>query len=197
MTVKMQHPLQISKDSLVVVWKDSSNGSPGQFDPWQTYMKHVISRGHKVILASPWYLNIISYGQDWRRYYVIEPTNFTDNDKDTRSSVQGGEASVWTEYIDGTNILPLIWPRASAVAERLWSAKSVRDVDSAQFRLDQQRCRMLRRGIPTKPILPGYCGDTEWGMEPRGETREGNSAASLGQFTAIFLLALAAAILSC
>ena len=35
-------------------------------------------------------------------------------------------------------------PRASAVAERLWSAQSVRDVDSAQFRLDQQRCRMLR-----------------------------------------------------
>ena len=76
-TVKIQHPLQISKDSLVVVWKDSSNGLPGQFDPWQTYMKHVTSRGHKVILAAPWYLNIISYGQDWRRYYVVEPTNFT------------------------------------------------------------------------------------------------------------------------
>ena len=75
-TATIRHPLQICKDSLVVVWKDSFNGKPGEFEPWQTYMKRVTSTGHKVILASPWYLNVISYGQDWRRYYGIEPTKF-------------------------------------------------------------------------------------------------------------------------
>ncbi|KAK2170988.1 hypothetical protein NP493_1119g00004 [Ridgeia piscesae] len=100
--------VSISKDSLVVVWKDSFNGPPGKFHPWQTYMSRVTAKGHKVVLASPWYLNVISYGQDWRRYYVIEPTNFTDSDQSTRRLVQGGEATVWTEYIDGTNILPLV-----------------------------------------------------------------------------------------
>ena len=37
-------------------------------------------------------------------------------------------------------------PRASAVAERLWTDPHNPDVDSARFRLDQQRCRMLQRG---------------------------------------------------
>lgn len=36
-------------------------------------------------------------------------------------------------------------PRASAVAERLWSHPGdTNDSDSALFRLDEQRCRMLR-----------------------------------------------------
>ncbi len=56
-------------------------------------------------------------------------------------------------------------PRASSVAERLWSnAADTQDVDTARHRLDQQRCRMLRRGIPAAPILNGYCGDYEWDM---------------------------------
>ena len=56
-------------------------------------------------------------------------------------------------------------PRASAAAERLWSnSADTQDVDSARLRLDQHRCRMLRRGIPAAPILNGYCGDYEWEM---------------------------------
>lgn len=36
-------------------------------------------------------------------------------------------------------------PRASAVAERLWSNPSLtNDTDDAQYRLDEHRCRMMR-----------------------------------------------------
>lgn len=57
-------------------------------------------------------------------------------------------------------------PRASAVAERLWSDPlHTKDLNQARFRLDQQRCRMLQRGIPAQPILNGFCGDYEWEME--------------------------------
>lgn len=35
-------------------------------------------------------------------------------------------------------------PRTIAVAERLWSAKDVTDLDDAADRIEQQRCRMIR-----------------------------------------------------
>lgn len=165
-------------DTIVEVWRGNSTV------PWQHYMTRIASEGYKTILSSCWYLNYISYGQDWRKYYQCEPQNFTGS-AEQHSNVIGGEACVWAEYIDGTNILSTLWPRASAVAERLWSSRDVTDVESAKFRLDQQRCRMVRRGIPAKPILDGYCGDYEFGFpESMGiykqETQEEHPNTSAG-----------------
>lgn len=57
-------------------------------------------------------------------------------------------------------------PKASAMAERLWTnptgpTSRVRVLD----RLQEQRCRLLLRGIPAAPITPGYCGSFEWDMQ--------------------------------
>lgn len=57
-----------------------------------------------------------------------------------------GEACLWGEYVDATNLLSRAWPRASAVAERLWSAQGVRDVAEAGERLRTHRCRMVGVG---------------------------------------------------
>ena len=72
---------------------------------------------------------------------------------------------MWSEFVDGANSLSRLWPRASAVAERLWSLRSVNDVEEAKFRLDEFRCRLLRRGIEAAPIFNSYCGDYERYME--------------------------------
>lgn len=47
------------------------------------------------------------------------------------------------------------FPRAAAVAERLWSARDVIDVSDARVRLHEWRCRLLRRGLPTGPVAGG------------------------------------------
>jgi hexosaminidase len=58
--------------------------------------------------------------------------------------VKGGEACLWSEYIDNENLIQTTFPRASAVAERLWSNKETRNLDAAGERLSEHRCRMLR-----------------------------------------------------
>ncbi|GAB6027657.1 hypothetical protein CHUAL_001898 [Chamberlinius hualienensis] len=153
--------VKMNDNTIIQIWKDSELDA--KLKPWRQYIVPIAQQGYKMILSSCWYLNYISYGPDWKNYYKCDPHDFDGNDEQ-KTLVIGGEAAMWGEYVDGTNILARIWPRASAVAERLWSPSSVNDTDSANFRLDQQRCRMLRRGTPAQPILNGFCGDYEWGM---------------------------------
>ena len=46
----------------------------------------------RVLLSAPWYLNYITYGIDWHKYYKIDPQNFGGNVKQ-RNLVLGGEVS--------------------------------------------------------------------------------------------------------
>lgn len=146
---------QVPIDTIIEVWKDYPN------KPWTESMNLMSEYGNPLILSACWYLNYISYGQDWEKYYNCEPLSFTDNPIKQRRVI-GGEAAIWTEYVDGGKLLPLAWPRASAVAERLWSqAADTKNIDDARYRLDEHRCKMLERGIPANPIMNGHC-PLEW-----------------------------------
>lgn len=62
------------------MWKDKKNDANNpSVKRWEEYAQGVANLGYNFILSAPWYLNVISYGQDWRSYYEIEPTNFTGN----------------------------------------------------------------------------------------------------------------------
>jgi hexosaminidase len=76
---------------------------------------------------------------------------------------------MWGEAVDATNSIQRTWPRAAAVAERLWVDYSVRDIASARERLEGQRCRMVQRGISAEPIGPGYCPGAPAGGGGDGE----------------------------
>ncbi|XP_001368242.3 beta-hexosaminidase subunit beta [Monodelphis domestica] len=133
--------------TIVEVWKGSY---------YEKELSDVTAAGFATVLLSPWYLDYISYGQDWRRYYYVEPLQFSGTSTQ-KELVLGGTAALWGEYVDATNLMPRLWPRASAVGERLWSSKHVRDENDAYNRLTEHRCRMVRRGIPAEPLYVGYC----------------------------------------
>merc|ERR1711988_374431 len=91
-------------------------------------------KGLRAILSSPWYLNYISYGSDWTKYYLAEPLDFHGTDAQ-KALVIGGETCMWDEFVNSINLTPRLWPRASAVAERLWSSKEVRNTAEAKGRI--------------------------------------------------------------
>lgn len=152
----------MAADSILGVWKDKYLDS--EMDLWQNYISRIAKKKYQIILSACWYLNYITTpypGKDWEVLYQCDPRNFngTEAEKDL---VIGGQANIWGEFVDKTNILSRLWPRASAVAERLWSeAAATTNLETARLRLDVHRCRMLRRGIPAAPILNGYCGEWE------------------------------------
>uniref|UniRef100_A0A6Q2XBP1 Beta-hexosaminidase n=1 Tax=Esox lucius TaxID=8010 RepID=A0A6Q2XBP1_ESOLU len=139
--------VKLKQDTVVNVWIGNKV---------EEELQKVTEAGFTTILSAPWYLDYISYGQDWQKYYLAEPLGFKGTDAQ-KKLVVGGEACLWGEYVDATNLTPRLWPRASAVAERLWSDKDVRDLNDAYSRLAQHRCRMVQRGIPAEPLFSGYC----------------------------------------
>lgn len=115
------------------------------------FFKHlfsqVIDSGRKALLSSCWYLDHLQPGGDWGDFYFCEPcTNITNCD-----SVIGGEACMWAEVVNEYNFISRIWPRASAVAERLWSAEVVNNGTEASRRLEEHTCRLNRRRIHAQP----------------------------------------------
>ncbi|TSP36067.1 Beta-hexosaminidase subunit beta [Bagarius yarrelli] len=139
---------KLNADTQVHVWKENPD--------YKHEMAKITAAGFHTLLSTPWYLNRISYGQDWQGVYKADPQSFNGT-AEQKKLVIGGEACLWGEYVDATNLTPRLWPRASAVAERLWSDESVKDVESAYTRLVKHRCRMLRRGIPAEPLFVGFC----------------------------------------
>ncbi|KAM7396775.1 hypothetical protein PAMP_019788 [Pampus punctatissimus] len=141
---------RIPKDTVLHIWK----GVPASY---RAELSRITKAGMRVLLAAPWYINHISYGQDWRNYYTVQPQNFSGTDEQ-KKLVIGGEVCMWGEYVDATNLTPRLWPRASAAAERLWSdEKQTFSVDKAFPRLQDFRCKLLRRGIQAEPLYVGHC----------------------------------------
>ncbi|XP_005928844.1 beta-hexosaminidase subunit alpha [Haplochromis burtoni] len=141
---------RIPKDTVLHIWK----GLPASY---AAELSAITKAGYRVLLAAPWYINHISYGQDWRNYYTVQPLNFSGTEEQ-KKLVIGGEVCMWGEYVDATNLTPRLWPRASAAAERLWSdEKQTSDVDKAFPRLQDFRCELLRRGIQAEPLFVGHC----------------------------------------
>jgi len=90
--------------------------------------------GYHGILSAGWYLDLM---QPAAEHYSVDPLKgeTAGLDDAQRQLILGGEAAMWEELATAENLDAKLWPRLAAIAERLWSAQSVTDVESLYQRL--------------------------------------------------------------
>lgn len=119
-------------------------------------MFEAASAGYRTVFSvnsAAYYLDYLDV--QWDRVYGVDVLDGLTNTS-SLPFILGGQLCAWGETMDAASVLSIIWPRAAAAAERLWSY-NFRDSNATSWdtinRLAQLRCTMLERGIPA--TLPG------------------------------------------
>lgn len=89
------------------------------------------------------------YNNDWRQIAG-----------DRRAQILGAEATLWSEQADEQVLDGRFWPRASALAERLWTDPET-DWRAAEARMLAHRERLVENGIRAESLQPEWCAENE------------------------------------
>jgi len=90
-------------------------------------------KGYDGILSNGYYIDLI---QPASQHYLADPLPADSTlTPDEARHVLGGEATMWGEWVTPETIDSRIWPRTAAIAERLWSPRTVNDVNDMYRRL--------------------------------------------------------------
>lgn len=106
-------------------------------------------RGYRSILSTGYYIDL---NQAASEHYLVDPLgdNAANLTPTQQARILGGEAAMWSEFVTPENIDSRIWPRTAAIAERLWSPQSMRDVNSMYHRLAVISQKLQYYGIQPK-----------------------------------------------
>jgi len=153
------------KKHIIQIWEATNdkqianivkNGFKTIFSPWNTLYLDC-GYGNWLVEGNNW----CAPYKDWKILYQSDPMrilryqNVTITDA-IRKSVLGQEAAMWSEQVDEFAAEGKVWPRVSALAERLWTnpAQSWRD---AEYRFIHHRERLVERGVMADAIQPLWC----------------------------------------
>ena len=102
--------------------------------------------GFRGILSSGYYLDYLKPAAE---HYAVDPLAGAAAalPPEARERILGGEACMWSEFVSAEMLDGRVWPRAAAVAERLWSTADVDDVGDMYRRLDATSRRLELEGL--------------------------------------------------
>lgn len=127
------HP-DLPNDILVQSWRGQDSLAAGA------------RKGYSGILSHGYYLDLFYSAAE---HYAVDPLSgaAASLSESEKALILGGEACMWSELITPELIDGRIWPRAAAIAERLWSPATVVDADDMYRRLEIQSKRLERLGL--------------------------------------------------
>jgi hexosaminidase len=112
---------EIPKDVVIHSWRGTAA------------LAEAARKGYDGILSNGYYIDLI---QPASQHYVSDPLPADSTlTPEEAKHVLGGEATMWAEWVTPETIDSRIWPRTAAIAERLWSPRTVTDVPDMYRRL--------------------------------------------------------------
>ncbi|KXL44918.1 glycoside hydrolase family 20 protein [Acidomyces richmondensis BFW] len=125
------------------------------------------------------YADYCSPKKNWRLMYSYDPLSGVP--ENATHLVLGGETHIWSEQTDPINLDHMVWPRACAAGEVLWSgAKDAQGQNRSQItaspRLNEMRERLVARGIRADAVQMPYCTQNS---TADGGTSNGNPMCAL------------------
>jgi hexosaminidase len=127
----------------------------------QKWVAEAARHGFSTVLSAGYYLDHVQLAST---LYSVDPLGpaAADLSSEEKAQVLGGEVAAWSEFVGPENVDSRIWPRAAAVAERLWSPADVTDVSSMYRRLDAVSSELDHLGLTHKssylPMLERLAG---------------------------------------
>lgn len=109
------------------------------------YAMEAARQGRRAILSAPWYLDHIKTAGEM---YAADPLPADHGlSADQAALILGGEACMWSEYVNSETIESRIFPRLGTIAERLWSPQRVNDVTDMYRRLEVVSRQLAESGL--------------------------------------------------
>ncbi len=101
----------------------------------QKSLRDAALKGYRGILSFGYYLDHVNSAAF---HYQVDPLGAEAKELSAGEAqlILGGEACMWTEYVNEETVDSRLWPRAAAIAERLWSPANVTDSGGMYRRLE-------------------------------------------------------------
>lgn len=107
--------------------------------------------------CSPW--------KGWQAVYDNSPRQMyreQGGERSKESLILGGEAAMWSEQVDSAAVVHKLFPRVSALGERLWSdPEAGLTWKQAETRMIHHRQVLVSRGIEADALQPEWCHQNE------------------------------------
>ncbi|EDV95872.1 chitooligosaccharidolytic beta-N-acetylglucosaminidase [Drosophila grimshawi] len=134
-------------------------------------IQEILKRGYRIIVSNydALYFDCggagwVTGGNNWCSPYIgwqkVYQNSLTKIAGDYEHHVLGAEAAIWSEQIDEYTLDNRFWPRASALAERLWS-NPTEGWRQAESRMLLHRERLVENGIGAEALQPEWCLQNE------------------------------------